>query len=84
MLARFRARLDDDFDTPGALAVVFGAVRDARAEPDRAPALAAAVRECCEGAFGLTLWSEGPPLAEVVASVARRDAGAGQQGLGRR
>ena len=75
MLARFRARLDDDFDTPGALAVVFGAVRDARAEPYRAPALAAAVRECCEGAFGLTLWSEGPPLGpEVVALVARRDA----------
>jgi cysteinyl-tRNA synthetase len=75
MLARFRARLDDDFDTPGALAVVFAAVRDARAEPARAPALAAAVRECCEGAFGLRLWSEEAPLGpEVVALVARRDA----------
>jgi cysteinyl-tRNA synthetase len=75
MLARFRARLDDDFDTPGALAVVFAAVRDARAEPARAPALAAAVRECCEGAFGLRLWHEEAPLGpEVVALVARRDA----------
>ncbi|MGP8204575.1 MAG: cysteine--tRNA ligase [Acidimicrobiales bacterium] len=74
MLARFRARIDDDFDTPGALAVVFGAVRDARAEPVRAPALAAAVRECCEGAFGLRLWSEEAPLGpDVVALVALRD-----------
>ena len=73
--ARFRARLDDDFDTPGALAVVFAAVRDARAEPARAPALAATVRECCEGAFGLRLWHEEAPLGpEVVALVARRDA----------
>jgi len=54
-LARFKWRMDDDFDTPGALAVVFGAVRDARLDPSRAPALAAAVRECCEGALGLRL-----------------------------
>jgi cysteinyl-tRNA synthetase len=74
MVARFRARLDDDFDTPGALAVVFRAVRDARAEPGRTPALASAVRECCEGAFGLRLWSEEAPLGPAVAAlVARRD-----------
>jgi cysteinyl-tRNA synthetase len=75
MVARFRARLDDDFDTPGALAVVFTAVRDARAEPSRAPALAAAVRECCEGALGLRLGGEERPLgSEVLALVGRRDA----------
>jgi cysteinyl-tRNA synthetase len=74
MLARFRARLDDDFDTPNALAVVFGAVRDARAEPSRAPALAAAVRECCEGAFGLRLWGDEAPLGnEVLTLVGQRD-----------
>ncbi len=32
-MARFKWRMDDDFDTPGALAVIFGAVRDARADP---------------------------------------------------
>jgi cysteinyl-tRNA synthetase len=75
MLARFRARMDDDFDTPGALAVVFGAVRDARAGPARAPALAAAVRECCEGAFGLCLRGEEEQWGgEVAALVAQRDA----------
>jgi len=75
VLARFRARLDEDFDTPGALAVVFGAVRDARAEPARAPALAAAVRECCEEALGLFLRSEVRPLGnEVLVLVAQRDA----------
>jgi cysteinyl-tRNA synthetase len=57
-LARFKWRMDDDFDTPGALAVVFGAVRDARLDPTRAPALAAAVRECCEAALGLRLPSD--------------------------
>ncbi len=75
MLARFRARMDADFDTPGALAVVFEAVRDARAEPARAPALAAAVRECCEKAFGLRLRGEQEEAGlEVMALVARRDA----------
>jgi cysteinyl-tRNA synthetase len=74
-LARFRAHMDDDFDTPQALAVVFGAVRDARAQPTRAPALAAAVRECCQGAFGLSLWAEEGPLgADILALVAHRDA----------
>jgi cysteinyl-tRNA synthetase len=74
-LALFRARMDDDFDTPRALAVVFGAVRDARTEPTKAPALAAAVRECCEGAFGLSLGGgEGPLGADVLALVAQRDA----------
>jgi len=74
-LARFRAHMDDDLDTPGALAVVFGAVREARTDPARAPALAAAVRACCEGAFGLALrGQEGPVGDEVLALVAQRDA----------
>ena len=33
-LARFRARMDDDLDTPGALATVFDLVRDANAAAD--------------------------------------------------
>jgi cysteinyl-tRNA synthetase len=75
VLARFRWRMDDDFDTPGALAVVFGAVRDARADPTRTAALAAAVRECCEGAFGLQLRSDDAPVEKEVADlVLQRDA----------
>jgi cysteinyl-tRNA synthetase len=75
MLARFKWRMDDDFDTPGALAVIFGAVRDARADPQRAPVLAAAVRECCEGALGLPLPSGEEAIEKEVADlVAQRDA----------
>ena len=67
--------MDDDFDTPGALAVIFGAVRDARADPTRAPALAAAVRECCEEGLGLALTSEDEPVEiEVAELVLQRDA----------
>ena len=74
-LARFKWRMDDDFDTPGALAVIFGAVRDARADPSRAPALAAAVRECCEVALGLSLPSREEAVGKEVAQlVAKRDA----------
>jgi len=74
-VARFKWRMDDDFDTPGALAVIFGAVRDARANPAKAPALAAAVRECCEGALGLSLRSEEEAVEKAVADlVAERDA----------
>jgi cysteinyl-tRNA synthetase len=75
VLARFKWRLDDDFDTPGALAVIFGAIRDARAHPERAPALAAAVRECCEQALGLMLPFDHEELDERVADLVRqRDA----------
>lgn len=74
-LARFRQRMDDDFDTPGALAVIFGAVHDARAYPERAPALSAAVRECCEHALGLTLKGAEERVGKEAADlVARRDA----------
>jgi cysteinyl-tRNA synthetase len=75
VLARFKWRMDDDFDTPGALAVLMGAIRDARAHPDRAPALAAAVRECCEQALGLVLPFEDEELDHGVAELVRqRDA----------
>ena len=74
-VARFKWRMDDDFDTPGALAVIFGAVRDARLDAARAPALAAAVRECCEGALGLFFPGDEEPIGtEVVDLVAKRDA----------
>lgn len=74
-LERFRWRMDDDLDTPGALAVVFGAVRDARANPKRAPTLAAAVRECCEGALGLRLPAgDEAPAPEVEDLARQRDA----------
>jgi len=75
VIARFKWRMDDDFDTPGALAVIFGAVRDARADPSRAPALAAAVRECCERALGLALRADDEPVEKDVAEmVLQRDA----------
>jgi cysteinyl-tRNA synthetase len=75
VLTQFKWRLDDDFDTPGALAVIFGAIRDARAHPERARALAAAVRECCEQALGLILPFEHEELDEKVADLVRqRDA----------
>jgi len=74
-LAGFRQHMDDDFDTPGALAVIFGAVRAARADRARAPALAAAVRTCCQDALGLPLRGAEEALGKEVADlVARRDA----------
>ncbi len=80
LLGRFRWRMYDDFDTPGALEAVFGAVRTARAEPARAPALAAAVRECCEEAFGLPLRGAEEELGKQVADlVAQRDAARGRR-----
>jgi len=79
VLARFRWRMDDDLDTHGALSVILGAVRDARAHPDRAPALAAAVRECCEGALGLPLAFQEEGLDPAVAELVRqRDASRGR------
>ena len=61
VLAQFRAQMDDDLDTPGAMALVFDTVRqvntllDAGDEAAAAP-LAAAVRSMCE-AVGLALKS---------------------------
>lgn len=70
----FRARTDDDFDTPGAIAVLFGAVKAARAEPGRARSIVAAVRECL-GSLGLDVRAVAPRLGEKEARlIAERDA----------
>ena len=58
-IERFRERMDDDLDTPGAVALGFDLIKDARAAPpDRAPALAAAVFEIFERALGVPLNSD--------------------------
>jgi cysteinyl-tRNA synthetase len=74
-LERFRARMDDDLDTPGAVAVGFDLVREARAaQGEEAAAKAAAVFEIFEQALGLPLRDkvdEAPP--EALAKAAERD-----------
>jgi cysteinyl-tRNA synthetase len=60
--ARFRAAMDDDFNTPGAVAVIFEAVRDANraldaGERERASELLATVREL-SGVLGLPFGDE--------------------------
>ncbi len=75
-LARFRELMDDDMDTPGAVALVFDLVKEARAAgPERARALAAAVFEITEQALGLPLHDQVaavPP--EALAKARERDA----------
>jgi cysteinyl-tRNA synthetase len=77
VLARFRERMDDDLDTPGAMAVVFDTVRRANAAIDAgdagAAALAAAVREMV-GAVGLELRVGDEIPADVAADVTALDA----------
>jgi cysteinyl-tRNA synthetase len=72
-LDAFRERMDDDLDTPGAMAVLFDTVRRANAAIDAgdaaAGALAAAVREMTT-AVGLELAA----TADVPADVAERAA----------
>ncbi len=73
VLARFRERMDDDLDTPGAMAVVFDTVRRANSaidagSSDVAP-LVAAVREMT-GAVGLELGG----VDEVPAAINERAA----------
>jgi cysteinyl-tRNA synthetase len=74
-LERFRARMDDDLDTPGAVAVGFDLVREARAaQGEEAAAKAAAVFEIFEQALGLPLRDqvdEAPP--DALAKAAERD-----------
>jgi cysteinyl-tRNA synthetase len=75
-LARFKERMDDDFDTPNAVGGAFELLRDARAaaSADDAVRLAAAVFDIFEHALGLSL-KEGsdeiPP--DVIALVTERD-----------
>jgi cysteinyl-tRNA synthetase len=78
-VARFRRAMDDDLDTPVAMAVVFELLRRANAaaddgETERARCLAATVAELA-GALGLDLGqAEGAIDDESAALVERRDA----------
>jgi cysteinyl-tRNA synthetase len=76
VLDRFRSRMDDDLDTPGATALLFDTVRIANAALDgddvaMAAALAAAVREMA-GAVGLELRSATDEVDEATAELVRQ------------
>jgi cysteinyl-tRNA synthetase len=77
VLARFRDRMDDDLDTPGATALMFDTVRRANAALDadgaEAGALVAAVHQMCT-AFGLVLNAGGDVPAEALEKAAALDA----------
>ena len=77
VLTRFRERMDDDLDTPGATAILFDTVRRANATLDAGSAdagsLVAAVHQICI-AFGLVLNAGGEVPAEVAAKAAVLDA----------
>jgi cysteinyl-tRNA synthetase len=78
VLAAFRARMDDDLDTPGAMAVVFDTVTRANAAFDGADVVTAsglfgAVREACT-AVGLELKTGDDVPAEAVARAGELDA----------
>jgi cysteinyl-tRNA synthetase len=71
-LDRFRAAMDNDLDTPGAVAGAFRLMRAARAEQgERARELAAAVFTIFEDAFGLPLKSEVAELPPDALAKAR-------------
>jgi cysteinyl-tRNA synthetase len=79
LLERFREAMDDDLDTPRAMALVFRAVRDANAalasgQPAAAAPPAGAVREIC-AVLGLDLGDTGAVEvdADTRALVLRRD-----------
>jgi cysteinyl-tRNA synthetase len=77
VISRFRERMDDDLDTPGATAILFDTVRRANVALDAAdpvaPSLVAAVYEICT-AFGLVLNAGGDVPAEDAAKAAALDA----------
>ncbi len=77
VLARFRERMDDDLDTPGATALLFDTVRRANVAIDAgsaaAGALVAAVGEICT-AVGLVLNAGGDVPADAAAKAAALDA----------
>ena len=77
VMARFVERMDDDLDTPAAMAVLFDTVRRANAALDagsaEAPALVAAAREICT-AVGLELKAADDVPDEVLAKAAALDA----------
>jgi cysteinyl-tRNA synthetase len=77
VLAEFRQRMDDDLDTPGAMALLFDTVRRANVALDSGSgdvgSLAAAVHEICS-AVGLVLNSGGDVPADAAAKAAALDA----------
>ena len=77
VLGRFRERMDDDLDTPAAMAVLFDTVRRANGAIDGgaadAGALVAAVNEICT-AVGLVLNAGGDVPADAAAKAAALDA----------
>jgi cysteinyl-tRNA synthetase len=75
-LDRFRERMDDDLDTPNAVAGAFDLLREARAATgSRQQELAAAVFEIFEDALGLPLRGETDELPpDALAKARARDA----------
>ena len=77
VMAQFRARMDDDLDTPSATALLFDTVRRANAALDAgtadAASLSAAVRAICD-AVGLTLKVADEVPADAAAKAAALDA----------
>jgi cysteinyl-tRNA synthetase len=87
-IARFRRHMDDDLDTPGALATVFDLVRranaaadaaaNAAADADEAPAAARLARRAALlcGALGLSLRAGSPAAVDAPTAelIGRRDA----------
>ncbi len=77
VIDRFRHRMDDDLDTPGAIALMFDTVRQANAALDAgdgaaAGSLAAAAHEIAR-AVGLELKAAGDVPAEIAARAAALD-----------
>jgi cysteinyl-tRNA synthetase len=71
-LARFRERMDDDLNTPAAIAVGFECVTEARAASGgQARALAAAVFEIFERALGLELRDQAAEVSPEALTQAR-------------
>jgi cysteinyl-tRNA synthetase len=77
VLEKFRERMDDDLDTPAAMAILFDTVRKANSSLDAdlagAGSLVAAVHEICT-ALGLVLNAGGEVPAEAEAKAAALDA----------
>ena len=77
VIARFRNLMDDDLDTPNAMAHIFDTVRRANSAIDAgdpsAGSLVAAVHEMC-GALGLVLASAGAVDADAAAKAKALDA----------
>jgi cysteinyl-tRNA synthetase len=75
-LVDFTAAVDDDFDTPAAIAIVFEAARVANSafdenRPEEAVRLVAAVRAMCD-ALGIELYDEIAELDDDVAALVRQ------------